>query len=124
MLIHLREDCTNIQMDFTGVADDQSLLDPSFVHGLFGRIVDALVLDLKCLFEILKSVSKLFGLSEQTSIIIVGYGSDPRTIFTLRIQLGLLEQILCHFIVFSVKMSHRENITNDSNFFAYIFLFK
>lgn len=40
-------------MDFTRVADDQSLLDPSFVHGLFGRIVDALILDLKCLFEIL-----------------------------------------------------------------------
>ena len=111
-------------MDLTRVADDQSLLDPSFVHGLFGRIVDALILDLKCLFEILKSISKLFGLSEQTSIIIVGYGSDPRTIFTLRIQLGLLEQILGHFIVFGVKMSHRKNVTDDSNFFAYIFLFK
>ena len=111
-------------MDLTRVADDQSLLDPSFVHGLFGRIVDALILDLKCLFEILKSISKLFGLSEQTSIIIVGYGSDPRTIFALSIQLGLLEQILGHFIVFGVKMSHRKNVTNDSNFFADIFLFK
>lgn len=53
MLIHLGENGTDIQMDLTRIADDQGLLDPSFVHRLFWRIVDALVLDLKGLFEIL-----------------------------------------------------------------------
>ena len=53
MLIHLRKNGANIQMDLTRVADDESLLDRSFVHRLFGRIVNTLILDLKCLFQIL-----------------------------------------------------------------------
>lgn len=78
-------------MDLARVADDQSLLDPNFNHLLLRRIINALILDFKCLFEILESVSKFFGLSEKTSIIVVSDGSNPGAVFAFRIKFSLLK---------------------------------
>ena len=122
MLVHLRQYGANIEMDLTGIADDEWLLDPYVPIRFLRRIIQALVLYLQSFLQIRQSISQFLGFSEQTSHIIIGYCSDS-IIAVLGVQLCFFEKLLAHFEIVSMQVSHCEDVANDRDFFANVFLF-
>ena len=68
---HLREDCTDIQVDVTGIADLQAL-----VHWLISG-VKVVVLYLKGFLQVVESASELFRSTEDAGEIVVSYSPEP-----------------------------------------------